>query len=176
MSGTAGQGILAVQLNAGGAIAGHGYSRLALVGGVDVDILQGDIGGAILLRFDGDGVLRSGFAVVVRDDRFARVLLIVDGSTLRDVVAVRFGNDADAAILHVIRACKCCGGAGRHHCQKRGGGKHPQGQTIGSFLHKNTPSFMLQEICILPCIQRTARHPRSRKRVDRPCTAQIIAR
>ena len=127
MSGTAGQGVVAVQLQRHIALGVDG--GLAGLAGINVHVVQRDIGGAILLRFDGDGVLRSGFAVVVRDDRFALVLLVVD-ITLRDVVAVRFGNDADAAILHVIRACKCCGGAGRHHCQKRGGGKHPQGKLI----------------------------------------------
>ena len=130
MSGTADEGVVSAQFDLGVAGTRHGQGGLAGVAGVDVHVVHRDIGGTIFLRFDGDGVLRSGFAVVVRDDRFARVLLIVDGSTLRDVVAVRFGNDADAAILHVIRACKCCGGAGRHHCQKCGGGKHPQGKLI----------------------------------------------
>ena len=113
---------------------------------------------------------------MVGDDGLALVQMIQIQITLRDMIAVLFGINGDIAVFQIIGARKGRRGDGRDHCQKRGCGKHPQGQTIGSFLHKNTPSFVLQEICILPYIQRTARRPRSRKRVDRPCTAQIIAR
>ena len=129
MSGTADEGVVSAQLDLGVAGTLHGQGGLVAVADVDVHILQRDLGSAAFLRVDGDGVLRSGFAVVVRDDRFTLVLLILD-CTLCDVVATFFGNDADAAIFYVVSARKGRRGDGRDHCHQRSCRKYPQGQLL----------------------------------------------
>ena len=178
------QGIVAVQLQRYLALRIDG----GLVGaaGVDVHVVQRDRCGNALLGVDGRRVVRLLAIGGQGDRRFVlivvqRVAVFVCAKVavrirLGDISAVALGVHGHAALGQVVSVRKGRRSAGRHHCQKRGGGKHPQSQTIGSFLHKNTPSFVLQWICILPCVQKTARRPRNRKRVGRPCTAQIIVR
>ena len=179
------QGIVAVQLQRYLALRIDG----GLVGaaGVDVHVVQRDRCGNALIGVDGRRVVRRLVALGGQGDRrfvFIVVQVVTAGVFhilvvriyLGDISAVALGVHGHAALGQVVGVRKSRRSAGRHHCQKRGGGKHPQSQTIGLFLHKNTPSFVLQWICILPCVQKTARRSRNRKRVGRPCTAQIIVR
>ena len=132
MSGTADEGVVSLQLDLGVAGTRHGHGSLAVVADVDVHILQRDLGSAVFLRLDGDSILRSGAAVLVRDDRFTLVLMILD-FTLCNVVAIFFGNDADASIFHVVGVRKGRRGNGRDHCHQRSCRKYPQGQLLFGF-------------------------------------------
>ena len=87
---------------------------------IDVHIRDGDLGGLVLLRLDGDGIRgRSRIAVRLVDDGFGGLLFLLYAARLGDIlVAVRFRFHGDAALCQIIGFRQCAQGQGR--CQKQG--------------------------------------------------------
>ena len=130
---TALHGILSVQLDghvAGARCLDGGYVEGSTV--VDVHIVQGDLGGGILRRVDGDGVGGRGFTVPLGDDGG---IVIFAGTTLGYRLAGFRGIDGDAAVLQIpgIRQ-----NGHRQAANKQQG--HQAGYNSSQF-HRDTVSF-----------------------------------
>ena len=112
--------IVTVQLNGYAAVSPCGNSGLALAAHIDVHIRDGDLGGLVLLRLDGDGVRgRSRIAVRLIDDRIGGLLLLLHAARLGDIlVSVRFCFHGDAALGQIIGFRQCAQGHGC--CQEQG--------------------------------------------------------
>ena len=139
VSGTADEGVVSAQFDLGVAGTRHGQGGLAGVAGVDVHIVQRDRCGNALLGVDGRRVGRLLAIAGQGDRRFVVIVIQLDitvlhkaavRSLLGDISAIAIGVHGHAALGQVVGVRKSRGGAGRHHCQKRGGGKHPQGKLI----------------------------------------------
>ena len=117
---TAFGGIVSVQLNGYAAVSPCGNSGLVLAAHIDVHIRDGDLGGLVLLRLDGDGICgRRRIAVRLVDDGFAGLLFLLHAARLGDIlVAVRFRFHGDAALGQIIGFRQCAQGHGR--CQQQG--------------------------------------------------------
>ena len=102
--------------------------------GVNVHILQGDIGSGTGIRVDGDGVGGGGFIVRLGDDRGVVVFACL---TLGDILSVCFGLDADTAVCKVIFCRKGCQGQAANQQQ----GHHARKNS--SQLHRKTSPFMI---------------------------------
>ena len=135
------QGVVAVQLNAHHTLGGNG--GLIGVAGVDVDIIQRDIGGLTFFSINGHAVAgRSagddGLILFPVLFRCISSVLICIFRPLAHILAVIPGTDRDVAHTDVIGGSKRRCGAGRHHGQKRCGGKHPQCRLV-VLSHWNPP-------------------------------------
>ena len=97
---TAFGGIVSVQLNGHVAIAFRRDGSFFLLAHIDVHIRDGDLGGLVFLRLDGDGIIGgSGVAVRLVDDGFGGLLFLLHAARLGDIpVAVRFCFHGDAAL------------------------------------------------------------------------------
>ena len=113
-------GIVAIQLDGHAAVSPCGNSGLVLVAHIDVHIRDGDLGGLVLLRLDGDGICgRRRIAVRLVDDGFAGLLFLLHAARLGDIlVAVRFCFHGDAALGQIVGFRQCAQGQGR--CQEQG--------------------------------------------------------
>ena len=140
----AGQGVAAVQLQRHIALGVDG--GLAGVAGVDVHLVQRNRCGNALLGVDGRRVGRLGAIAGQGDRRFVLIVVQLDiiavlhkaavRSLLGDISAIALGVHGHTALGQVVGVRKGCCGDGRDHCQKRGGGKRPQGQlSIGIDSH-----------------------------------------
>ena len=119
----AGQCVVAVQLNVGIAAAGHIHSGLACRAGVDLHILQGDIGRLVFVCIDGDRVPRA-----CAGDGDVGVLTIFDVSVavavifrtiliepLGDEIAAFFSVNFNGTVDDIIRTGKSRKGHAGHH-------------------------------------------------------------
>ena len=120
MIGPALGGVIPVQLDGHVAVSPCGNSGLALAAHIDVHIRDGDLGGLVFLRLDGDGIRgRSGVAVRLIDDSFGGLLFLLHAARLGDIlVAVCFCFHGDAALCQIIGFRQCAQGHGC--CQKQG--------------------------------------------------------
>ena len=139
MSGTADEGVVSAQLDLGVAGTRHGQGGIAGLAGVDVHVVQRDRCGNALIGVDGRRVGRLGAIAGQGDRRFVVIVIQLDitvlhkvavRSLLGDISALAIGVHGHAALGQVVGVRKSRRGAGRHHCQKCGGGKHPQGKLI----------------------------------------------
>ena len=121
----AGQCVVTVQFDVGIAAAGHIHSGLACRAGVDLHIIQGDIGRLVFVCVDGDRVPRACAGdgnVVVQTifdvsaavaDVFLLVLIIP--VPLADEIAAFRSMDINGAADNIIRSGKSRKGHAGHH-------------------------------------------------------------
>ena len=119
------QRVVAVQFDVGIAAAGHFHSGLACRAGVDLHIIQGDLGRRIFVCVDGDRIPRAcaGDGDVAVRTIFDRVSVVVfDGfflfpihKPLADEIAVFRSVDINGAVGDIIRIGKSRKGHAGHH-------------------------------------------------------------
>ena len=132
MSVSAENGVVAVQLKVGVAIAldldGCRAGVIPTALRLNVHILQGHIGGLIFRRIHCDGIF--GLFAVAGDGDAGIVLVIVYLCVLLRHIgdAVLFGLYRHTALVQIVSVRKGCCGDGRDHCHQRSCRKYPQGK------------------------------------------------
>ena len=113
-------GHVAVSLSRDGSITGNSICLVTSAAHIDIHIRDGDLGGLVFLRLDGDGIRgRSRIAVRLVDDGFGGLLFLLHAARLGDILAaVRFCFHGDAALCQIIGFRQCAQGHGC--CQQQG--------------------------------------------------------